>query len=567
MKEFVQKNHRLVFYGLWLLLGLLQAGLTELQDDEAYYWVYSRYLDWGYFDHPPMIAVLVKMGYALFPNELGVRLFPLLLNIFSLVIIEKLIAKKNSIQPGSHAFLFYGIALSMAVIQVTGFVAVPDIPLIFFTALFFWCYQRFLRKLSLVNTFLLGLSVAFLFYSKYHAVLIVFFVLLSNIKLLTKYQTYLAGVVALLLFAPHLWWQYQHDWVSFRYHLFESNVNAYKPSFTADYIIGQLLLPGPIAGFLLLPAAFLYKPQKESANYELEKALRYTMIGLYAFFLLSSFRGKVEGNWTSPVLVSLIVLAHSYLSTRPVWRKNLFRLLPLTLVLVLFARIILIEDLLPVKSIQQRYHAWKDWPATMKEKTKGLPVVFSNSYQRASKYWFYSGQVTYSQNMYRERRNNYNFWPVEDSLLGKPVYFLDKYNLSRFPDSLKTPVGEVGYLYDPSFMSFAKVTIAVQEKEPELKEGEELVLHCTYLIPPYYANFIRMHSPLRDTTVIGVFAQSKWVKDIDVDLPLSAMNEKRDTTLTITPGLPKGKYHLRFAIRSGNYNATHNSDKIALRVN
>ena len=125
MKVFLQKNHRLTFYGLWLLLGLMQSGLTELQDDEAYYWVYSQYLDWGYFDHPPMIAVLVKMGYAIFPNELGVRLFPLLLNIFSLVIIEKLIDKKNP-------RLFYGIALSMAVIQVTGFVAVPDIPLIFF---------------------------------------------------------------------------------------------------------------------------------------------------------------------------------------------------------------------------------------------------------------------------------------------------------------------------------------------------------------------------------------------------------------------------------------------------
>src|SRR6185436_664583 len=114
MKVALQKNHRLLFFGLWLLLGLIQSGLTEMQDDEAYYWVYSRYLDWGYFDHPPMIAVLIKMGYAIFPNELGVRLFPLLLNVFSLVIIEKLIDKKNPL-------LFYAIALSMAVISLMGF--------------------------------------------------------------------------------------------------------------------------------------------------------------------------------------------------------------------------------------------------------------------------------------------------------------------------------------------------------------------------------------------------------------------------------------------------------------
>ncbi|MDZ4807774.1 MAG: glycosyltransferase family 39 protein [Bacteroidota bacterium] len=560
MKEFFQKNHRLVFYSLWFLLGLVQAGLTELQDDEAYYWVYSQYPDWGYFDHPPMIAVLVKMGYAIFPNELGVRFFPLLLNIFSLIIIEKLIDKKNPL-------LFYGIALSMAVIQVTGFVAVPDIPLIFFTALFFLCYKKFICNYSLFNTFLLGLSVALLLYSKYHAVLIIFFVLLSNIRLFTKYQLYIAGFIALLLFSPHLWWQYQHDWVSFRYHLFESNVNAYKASFTFDYIIGQLLLPGPIAGFILLPAAFLYKPNKQFGNYQLEKALRYTMIGIYVFFLLSSFRGGVESNWTSPVLVSLIVLAHSFLNEKLRWQKLLFKLLPITLVLVLFARVIMIADVLPVKAIQRRYHAWKEWPAIMKEKTKGLPVVFSNSYQRASKYWFYTGQMTYSQNLYKGRRNNYNFWPIEDSMLGKPVYLLDIYDLWRFPDSLKTPIGVIGYGFDSSLASFAKVQIETTKKEYSIKGKETgLSLHFNLAMPPGYVDFIAKMTQLKDTILVGVFNAKGWIKDISTTLSLKKIAEEKLGQVTIIPALPAGKYYLRFAIRSGYYYPTHNSDKIELTV-
>ena len=156
MRAFLQKNHRLCFYGLWLLLGICQAGLTELQDDEAYYWVFSKYLSMGYFDHPPMTAVLIKIGYAIFPNELGVRLFPLLLNVLSLLIIEKLTEKKNP-------FLFYGIALSIAILQISGFNAVPDIPLIFFTALFFLLYKRFIAEQSWQNTLLLGFSIALLF--------------------------------------------------------------------------------------------------------------------------------------------------------------------------------------------------------------------------------------------------------------------------------------------------------------------------------------------------------------------------------------------------------------------
>jgi hypothetical protein len=553
MKLFLQKNHRLVFYGIWLLLGLMQAGLTELQDDEAYYWVFSRFPDWGYFDHPPMIAVLVKMGYAIFPNELGVRLFPLLLNILSLVIIEKLLSKKNPL-------LFYTIALSVAVIQVTGFVAAPDVPLIFFTALFFLCYKRFVENFSLVTAILLGIATAMLFYSKYHAVLIVFFTLLSNVKLFTKYQTYIAGMIALLLFAPHLWWQYQHDWISFRYHLYESNVNAYKPSFTFNYIIGQLLLPGPVAGFILLPSAFLYKIKDP-----VEKALRFTMIGIYAFFLLSSFRGKVEANWTTPALVCLIILSHQFLIEKLSWQKWLLKLLPLTLALVLFVRIVMIVDILPVKAIRERYHSWKNWPAAMKEKTKGLPVVFSNSYQRASKYWFYSGQMTYSQNLYKQRRNNYNFWPLEDSMLGKPVYFLDIYNMQSFPDSMKTPLGWIGYRYDSSFASFAKVKIETDASNIKIRQTDSVTIDAETIMPLVYKNYITGHSGLHSKIIISVFNKYGWIKDFDTPLTIRQILQG-NFHFTFYPQLGKGNYYLLFAISAGPYYPTHNSDKIKLKV-
>jgi 4-amino-4-deoxy-L-arabinose transferase-like glycosyltransferase len=176
MKNIFQKNHRLLFYSFWFIAGLIQSYYTELLDDEAYYWVFSRFLDWGYFDHPPMIALMIKAGYAIFHNELGVRIISLLLNIATLLLIEKLIARKNDL-------LFYAIAFSLAIIQIGGILAVPDSPLIFFTALFFWCYKKFIENSTWLNTFLLGIVATCLLYSKYHGVLIVFFVLISNPKL------------------------------------------------------------------------------------------------------------------------------------------------------------------------------------------------------------------------------------------------------------------------------------------------------------------------------------------------------------------------------------------------
>jgi hypothetical protein len=553
MQSFFQRHHRFIFYSSWIILALIQARFTELQDDEAYYWVYSKYLAWGYFDHPPMIALLVKLGYAISPNELGVRLFPLLLNVLSLLIIEKLLTNRNSL-------LFYAIACSIAVLQIAGFIAVPDIPLIFFTALFFLCYKRFTEKQSPQNILLLGLTIIFLFYTKYHAILIVLFTILSNLKLLKKPGLYVAALIALILYLPHLYWQWQHDWVSFRYHLFESNVDPYKFSYTIEFLAGQLLIAGPIAAFILLSAAFLYKTKTVT-----EKGLKWSMIGFYIFFLLSSFRGKVEPNWTSPALVSLIVLSHQYINEHLIWKKWLVRLLPITIVLVVFMRVVMVADVLPVQALKKRYHGWEEWPQEMKKKTKGLPIVFSNSYQRASKYWFYTGQMSYSQNYIRDHRNNYNFWPIEDQLLGKPVYYLDIYGLDRFTDSLKTPIGFVGYKYDSAFNSFAKVEIHCSKRNYKIGKADSLLILYSLKMYYQYGMYISDSRTLNPAIKIFIFDKKKIVKEINTDINIhNTPGEK--FSVTIKPGLPRGKYYFRFGIEMPGYNATHNSEKINLVV-
>ena len=73
--KMLQKPSRLFLFllGVILVLNLLQAYFTELIFDEAYYWYYSQNLDWGYFDHPPMVAWLIKASSYFFDGELGVR--------------------------------------------------------------------------------------------------------------------------------------------------------------------------------------------------------------------------------------------------------------------------------------------------------------------------------------------------------------------------------------------------------------------------------------------------------------------------------------------------------------
>jgi hypothetical protein len=226
----------------------------------------------------------------------------------------------------------------------------------------------------------------------------------------------------------------------------------------------------------------------------------------------------------------------------------------------------MIADILPIHFVKEQYHAWRSWPAQMKKRTKNLPVVFNNSYQRASKYLFYTGQTTYSLNDYRSRKNNYDLWPTVDSMLGKPVYVLDIYDLYKFPDSIKTPLGWLGYRFDPSFASFAKINIFVSDKRYSLKVDEVLNLSCRVDIPAHYSEFITSHPALNTEVLIGIFRSDGFIKNVFLPYSLQKINMKREFEIKFNPRLKKGRYYLKFAIRAGNNIATHNSEKIPLFI-
>lgn len=550
MNSFFQKHHRLLFYSAWLILALLQSAFTELIADEAYYWVYSRFPAWGYFDHPPMIAFLIKSGYAVFHNELGVRIICALLSTLTILIVEFLTARKNPL-------LFYTIALSIGVLQITGFLAVPDTPLLFFTAIFFYVYRLFIKDTNWKNALLLGIGISLLFYTKYHGLLIVLFTFISNLKLFTRWQTWLVGLFVLLIYSPHLLWQWQHDWVSFRYHLFESNVSTYKFSYTTDYLLGQFLLAGPLAGFILLPAAFRYKTKDKT-----EKALKFTLIGIYLIFLISSFRGKVEVNWTMPALIPLIVLSHQFIMEKISWIKPLRVIAFISLLLIVAGRLYLVVDIGPNNSVKKRFHDNKAWAETIMEKTGNTPVVFNNSYQRASLFWFYSGIESHSHNPYWDRRNNYDFWPMEKNLLGKKVFIADIYGLHTFPDSVKTKKGWVGFKFDSLYAALGGIRMMIKQKNIDL-DSTHVTINITPRVPGEYQNFLQSHPEINGMLFIGIFKGKNIVKEFSLEITAQEIAKQASPfDISIARRLPPGRYDIRLGIKAKNYYTTHNSETI-----
>lgn len=274
-----QKFPRLFFILLAILfaLNLLQASFTELIYDEAYYWYYAQNMAWGYFDHPSMVAFLIKVSSLFFDGELGVRFMSCVLSAGTYMLLWLLIDNPKKKDYVTHFFL---LVFSFTLMNAYGFLTLPDTSLLFFTALFLWLYKRFLKDEGIVTAIYLGLVMAALMYSKYHAVLVILFVFLSNYKLIFNKKAWLAVVLALICYIPHFVWLYQNDFVSITFHLYERPNQAYQfDEFTLGYFLNIVAIIG-LLFYWIYRALFKFK-----ITDKFSKALVYLVYGVLIFFL------------------------------------------------------------------------------------------------------------------------------------------------------------------------------------------------------------------------------------------------------------------------------------------
>src|SRR3569833_3068684 len=119
----------LALVALLLVSRAVMAAMLPLSADEAYYWLWSKHLAAGYYDHPPAIAYLIRGGTALFGDApIGVRFFPLLSSIAASWFVWRSGAILLRDQPaGGLCCLLFNLTLMIAVETMA---ATPDAPLI-----------------------------------------------------------------------------------------------------------------------------------------------------------------------------------------------------------------------------------------------------------------------------------------------------------------------------------------------------------------------------------------------------------------------------------------------------
>ncbi len=249
----------LILLAVTTLARLALAGLLDLGQDEAYALAVSRSFQWSFFDHPPLAFWLAGLMQAIAGRDVS----PFLLRLpFVLMFTGSTWAMFALTRRfyGERAGLWAAGLLNTApfFFASAGSWVVPDGPLTLFLLLSALFLARALAEPSFDQNrwsdwLSAGLFLGLALLSKYQAVLTLvgaFALLLSrpHRSWLAKPQPYISVALALLLFLPVIWWNADHDWVSFRFQLGRGGG-------TGEASIGFGRLPGLLLGeaIYLLP--------------------------------------------------------------------------------------------------------------------------------------------------------------------------------------------------------------------------------------------------------------------------------------------------------------------------
>lgn len=429
------------------LYFLLELKLP-LSYDESYYWDWSRHLDWGYYSKPPMVAWIIYLSTLVFgTKEIALRVQALLLQTGALVLLYTL------------AFRYFGeiIARSLLftlafvpIFTVYSFIMTIDPPLLFFWTLSFYTMVEYLRKPTLFKAVISGLSLGCALLTKQTSFLLfgIFFLYMYLFEkaILSLKKTYLIFILAFLLYAPNIYWNFKHQFLLFRhteehFQRFTIDINYYL-----SFWGGLFLLFGPIfvalffyLGFKLLPKIRLCFWQMVRGNepLALKEKLRVFLLSyllsfppLLIFFILSFFT-KFNHNWIMPffLFAYLWVLLFSFQSKRKRLLINLNILF--TFVITLLVLILPGKPYLFGKSSVLLFKKFLGWPELAKKVEKyyegDIPLVVS-SRDLASSLAFYlpSHPEVYVVNDQPMPKNQYHIWRKCEDLLGKRVLFVKK---------------------------------------------------------------------------------------------------------------------------------------------
>ena len=300
---------------VFLALQALYGAHLPLFGDEAYYWAWSRQPALSYFDHPPMVAWLLRLATMMATSEAAVRLVPLLCTGLSAWLVQALARDVYGKRAAVIALLCF---LVMPATQFNVLVATPDAPLMLFWTLALYAGQRAVFSGGRGWHLLTGAAVGCALLSKYTAILfpgaLLAFLLLRRRDVLARGDSWLAMLVAVLVFSPVLLWNSEHHWISFAFQYGHGTspdaVLRWGP--WIGFLAGTAMIVSPVLFVVAVTAVLADKTRRDGPTAYLSA---FFLLPL-AFFVWKGLFHKIELNWAAVAFPAATVLAAGFIARR-----------------------------------------------------------------------------------------------------------------------------------------------------------------------------------------------------------------------------------------------------------
>jgi len=431
--HFTNKEHRplLYFLSLVAIIRLLVAPNFALGVDESHYVLYALQLDWSYFDHPPMIGWLQYIFTSIFGvTALGARISAIVLGFATSLFVYLLLYQ---ISANAKASFIAIVALNaMFVFNALFLLLMPDTLLFFIIVPLMFAVIHVEKENSPKSWFILAIWMGLAGLSKYTAILflppiILYFLIKKRYELFYSPNILMAIGVALFIISPVLYWNSNHDWISFSY---QSNhvVGASHIDWKSFFI--SLAREFGAYNPLLFPVAFygVYKAVKSKNDLLFLSAL--FSIVLFLFFAYSSLYKTALPHWSALFYLLSVPIGSYYLYEKSnTWRRYLKVAIAFGITLSLLIYIEIATKIVPlpnIKSLQVDIYGFekimKHANAQIKDSTKEFIGV--TNWTLASRAILdnkpYKSEVFLLDNRY----DQFDIWE-KSSPIGKDIVVID----------------------------------------------------------------------------------------------------------------------------------------------
>jgi len=331
---------------IWWLIGvtiiakIVLSYFLELGNDEVYYYTYAVQPDWNHFDHPGMVGWMMRLTSLNlhWVSTLSMRLGSIICaGLASLVIFKTGTIIKDE-KAGYIAAWMY--TLSIYTSLIAGLFVLPDSPqLLFFTLSIYWMTKWVIQPSSFTTNhwLLLGVYIGLATLSKVHGLYLWVgfgaFILFHQIKTLQNTRVYLSILITLLCIVPIVYWNFQNDFITYRYHSQRVMHTGLLLDSFLQQIVGEIIYQNPLVYLAAIIALLNVKKIKVllSAHNQIitqsdskEATSRAQTINLlmwlslpliFTFWTISLFNPTLP-HWTGPGFIGLFMIAGVYWSQR-----------------------------------------------------------------------------------------------------------------------------------------------------------------------------------------------------------------------------------------------------------